>query len=468
MHKETKHITALIEKAAVDARKRFGDVAKADCSQKVKWPVVCEIGPGLEGAIACESKIGYVNGSAGELIYQGYDIFDLCAYSSFEEVSYLLLKGSLPTKSQLKSFTEKLVKYRYLPKTLRKTMSMSIEDMHPMAALRLGTHFMRQRLTWRDSYLAHTSEGAIASDEDSIPMEVAPFGERKAVYEFPQKRLMKPAGVQSADDAKSMDSCLHLVSGLATIAAAIARMRGHKMPVEPDASLSHAANFLYMMTGNKPTPEEERVMDVSLILHADHGMNASTFASMVVASTMSDVYLSVGAGISALSGPLHGGANEEVVTTLEHIGDAKSVSAWYARMRKKKKVIPGFGHRVYKTYDPRALILGPLVKSLAKKNKTVRPFLQTAEALEKKVVASLGKKKGIYPNVDFYSGMLYTCLGIPKEMFTPIFAVSRVSGWTARVNEYLKKNRIFRPRAMYTGEFGKKYTPIGRRRKKKS
>ena len=466
MHKKSEKITSIIEKAAKKARASADLDGSPAWTQKVKWPVTCEIGPGLEGAIACESRIGYVNGSDGELIYQGYDIFDLCAYSTYEEVSYLLLKGSLPTKKQLQRFNEKLIKYRYLPKTLRKTMSMSIEEMHPMAALRLGTHFMRQRLTWRDSELARSTEDAIASDEDSIPMEIPPFGEKRAIYEFPHRRMMKPRGVSSADDAASMDSCLHLISGLATMAAAISRMREGKMPVEPDDSLSHAANFLYMMTGKIPTPEEERVMDVALILHADHGMNASTFASMVVASTMSDVYLSVGAGISALNGPLHGGANEEVVRVLEEIGDASNVNAWYAKMTKKKKPIPGFGHRVYKTYDPRALILGPLVKSLAKKNKSVLPFLETAEALEKKVVSSLGEKKGVYPNVDFYSGMLYKCLGIPKEMFTPIFAVSRVAGWTARVNEYLKKNRIFRPRAVYTGEFGKKYTPIGRRKKK--
>lgn len=432
---------------------------------KVKWPINCIVGPGLEGAIAAETRIGYVNGSSGSLIYQGYDVFDLCENSTFEEVTYLLLNGHLPSKQQFEAFNKKLVEYRYLPNTLRRLMGMPLEDMHPMAALRLGNEFMRQRLSWRDSNLANADEigQMIASDEDSIAMETMPKGEKHAIYEFRQRNRAKPDGVWKRDNAESMDSCMHLVSGLATIAAAIARLREEKLPIEPDPELSHAGNLLYMMSGKRPTKEEERVMDIILILHADHGMNASTFAAMVVASTLSDFYLSVGAGIAALTGPLHGGANEHVLRTLEKIGSAKNVESWVSKELKNGRKVPGFGHRVYKTYDPRALVLGPLAKHLADSYESVLPLFKIAEKLESTVIEKLGAEKKIFPNVDFYSGLVYKCLGVPVEMFTVMFAVSRVSGWTARVHEYLQNNRIFRPRAMYIGELGKKYTPMSKR-----
>lgn len=435
---------------------------------KLNWPIECTVGPGLEGAIACETKIGYVNGSNGSLLYQGYDIFDLAAYSTFEEVSYLLLYGRLPNASQLSSFKEKLVEFRYLPNTLRRMMGVPLEEMRPMAGLRMGTDFMRQRLSWRDSDQARQNQvgRAIAADEDSIPMETMPMGEEHAIYEFKKMKLVRPDGVLKKDDAISMDSCLHLISGLATIAGAIARLRSDKLPIEPDPDLSHAGNFLYMMTGKKPSRMEERIMDIALILHADHGMNASTFASMVVASTMSDIYLSVGAGISALTGPLHGGANEAVIAMLDEIGDVDNVETWVDKTLKRGDKIPGFGHRVYKAYDPRSLILEPLAKELVAQNKDMLPTFKIAQKLESVVVDRLGKEKKVFPNVDFYSGLVYRGLGLPDEMFTPIFAVSRVSGWVARVNEYLNNNRIFRPRAMYTGPLDNKYIPVSKRTSK--
>ncbi|MBN2301682.1 MAG: citrate/2-methylcitrate synthase [Lentisphaerae bacterium] len=431
-------------------------------TDRVKWPITCIVGPGLEGAIACETKVGFVNGGEGSLIYQGYDIVDLCAFSSFEEVSYLLLHGQLPTRSQFKRFNNKLVECRFLPNTLRMMMSMRVEELHPMAALRFGENLMRQRRTWRDSESARPSpEDAIAADEDSIAMETRPRGEEHAIYEFKTHKQARPEDARKiSDDATSMEACAYLISGMATLTAAIARIRANRMPIEPDPSLSHAANFLYMMTGKRPSPEEERIMDVALILHADHGMNASTFSSMVVASTLSDIYFSIGAGLAALNGPLHGGANEQVVHVLREIGGEENVVGWYERARKKNAKIPGFGHRVYKTYDPRAVILKPLLDFVAGNNEEVLPLIKTARMLEKLVVEDLGKEKKIFPNVDFYSGLIYSCLGIPEEMFTPIFAVSRVAGWTARVHEYLKNNRIFRPRAMYIGEFNKKYIPV--------
>jgi len=468
MQENTDKITEIVLKAARKARAETRNTPEPKTVSKVAWPLDCTVGPGLEGAIACETKIGFVNGSRGELTYCGYDIFDLCAYSTFEEVSYLLIYGRLPTGKQLDVFKAKLVAARSLPHTLRMLMGFPLEQMHPMACLRLGTNLMRQRLTWKDSDAARPdSVEAIAADEDSIPMETQPMGEEKAIYEFKKKaKAARPADVPAeTEDAAGLKACIHLIAGLPTISAAVSRVHAHKLPIEPDPELGHAANFLYMMTGERPTAEQERIMDIALILHADHGMNASTFASMVVASTLSDVYFSIGSGIAALSGPLHGGANEAVLKMLEKIGHPDNVEAWFERAQRRKKKIMGMGHRVYKTYDPRARILGPLAKHVAKHDKDAALLLRIARKLEKLVVASLGKEKGIFPNVDFYSGIVYKSMGIHRNMFTPVFAVSRVAGWTARVHEYLKKNRIFRPRALYTGDFGKEYRPVAARDK---
>jgi len=453
-------ITELILAAARKAREETSNEPEPGLTQPVTWPLQCSVGPGLEGAIACESSVGYVNGSKGWLIYRGYDLFDLCAYSSFEEVCYLLLHGRLPRPAELLDMKRELVEYRYLPKTMRLLMNFPVEELNTMAALRLGTLLMRQKQTQRDHDAAKPSiDSAIGSDEDSIAMETQPRGFEKAVYEF-----ATPAELTTGtEEAAGITSCYRLISGVSTIAAAIARLRKGRLPIEPDPSLGHAANFLYMITGRRPTPIEERVMDIALILHADHGMNASTFASLVVASTLSDIYFSVGAGIAALNGPLHGGANELVVRTLESIGGAENVPAWFRQAREEKRRIMGFGHRVYKTYDPRARILGPLAKYLAAMTPDVQPLFATAEALEREVVATLGVEKRIFPNVDFYSGLVYRSLGIAPEMFTPVFAVSRVSGWTARVLEYLQHNRIFRPRAVYVGPMNLPFTPLDER-----
>jgi len=463
-HPKTREISELILRAAEKARRESGE-PEPELTRPVRWPVSCTVGPGLEGAIACESKVGYVNGSRGRLVYRGYDVFDLCAYSTFEEVSYLLLHGSLPTAGQLARFKSTLAQYRFLPHTMRHLMSFPVQEINAMAALRIGTSMMRQRLTWRDQEIARPApETAIGTDEDSIPMETAPTGEEHAIYEFKRRRRAKPKGVPPTQDAASdIESCCHLIAGLATLTAGIARLRQDRLPIEPEGALGHAANFLYMMTGRRPTPEEERVMDVALILHADHGMNASTFASMVVASTLSDIYWAVGSGIAALTGPLHGGANEQVLRQLRKIGSPEAVPAWFKRARAKKRRIMGFGHRVYKTYDPRARVLGPLAKHLAGRRPGMKNLFRTATALERKVVSTLGAEKRIFPNVDFYSGLVYGAMGLPPEIFTPIFAVSRVSGWTARVLEYLQNNRIFRPRAMYVGKLDKSYVPIHRR-----
>ncbi len=460
-------ITDIILKAAEKARHETSNEPEPKVTGPTSWPIDCTVGPGLEGAIACESKVGYVNGAKGWLIYRGYDIFDLCAHSNFEEVSYLLLHGELPSRKQFEEFNTKLIKYRHLNKSLRLLVGFPVESMSAMSALRLGTNMMRQEFTYLDAEGNAPVKGeAIASDEDSIAMETIPSGGKSATYEFriakKLKSMRKRKGSKTSsriDDGSSIDTCYHLISGVATITAAISRLHQGLIPLEPDPKLSHAGNLLYMLTGEKPDPVAERIMDVALILHADHGMNASTFASMVVASTLSDFYFSIGSGIAALNGPLHGGANEEVMKMLRQIGSIENVTPWLDKNMQAKKKITGFGHRVYKAYDPRARILEPLAEFLAGENRNVKNEFEIARKLEAEVLDRMGRERKIFPNVDFYSGIVYSALGIRSEMFTPIFAVSRVSGWTARILEYQENNRIFRPRAIYTGDFNKEYIP---------
>lgn len=455
----------IILEAAEKARAEIPDhdeKAENKYTQSVDWPVKCTVGPGLEGAIACESKIGYVNGSKGWLIYRGFNIFDLAANCTYEEVCYLLLHGNLPNQQELEEFKTHLASYRYLNQTLRMVMNFPIETMNAMAALRMGTNLMRQEFTFLDRESGKPGlDSAIGADEDSIPMETIPQGFPSAVYEFEHyQRVNQNQDEATLEDASSIEAAYHLIAGVSTLTAAISRIRRGRMPVEPDPTLGHAANLLYMMTGRKPTPLEERVMDISLILHADHGMNASTFAAMVVASTLSDVYFSVGSGIAALNGPLHGGANEKVLYTLQEIGREDQVKPWLKEKLANKEKIMGFGHRVYKAYDPRARILSPLAEILVRNNPEAEALFKVASTLETEMVGRVGETKKIFPNVDFYSGLVYGSLGIDPSMFTSIFAVSRVAGWTARVLEYLQRNRIFRPRAIYVGELHEKVQPI--------
>lgn len=464
-HTKTKELTDLVLEAQRKAYKETDSEPEPQLTKKIDWPIECLVGPGLEGAIACESKIGYVNGQKGWLIYRGYDIFDLCAHSTYEEVCYLLLFGELPTENQLSNFKSELVESQPRPETLRGLFSFPLEKMSAMALLRVGTNFLRQEFTYEDKLAYQKKHDKVyATDEDSIPMETKPMGEEHAIYEFKKKKRKKAApGVDGLHSAIGLKSCYNLISGVAAITASVARLHRGAFPVEPKPELSYAGNLLYMINGTEPSPAEERIMDMSLILHADHGMNASTFAAMVVASTLSDLYFSVGSGISALNGPLHGGANERVLHMLRDIGGKENVAKWYKKKSENKEKIMGFGHRVYKAYDPRARVLQPIAEYLSNQDPETKKMYDTAATLEKEVVSSLGSKKGIFPNVDFYSGLVYHSLGIPVESFTPIFAVSRVSGWISRVMEYLENNRIFRPRAMYTGTFNKEYLPIDKR-----
>jgi citrate synthase len=234
-------------------------------------------------------------------------------------------------------------------------------------------------------------------------------------------------------------------------------------PLDPDPSLSHAADFLRMLTGRRPDALGERLMDISLILHADHGMNASTFTSMVTNSSLSDMYSTVVAGIGSLKGPLHGGANEQVLYMLDEIGSPENVEPWFRKARGEGRKIMGIGHRVYKALDPRARILGPLAELMAEIHPELRRTCETAKKLEEVVGATMSQDKKLFPNVDFWSGIVYRGMEIEPAMFTPIFAVSRVAGWTARVLEYHADNRIFRPRAAYQGPLTAEYLPMEKR-----
>ncbi|HEX9654495.1 MAG TPA: citrate synthase/methylcitrate synthase [bacterium] len=411
-------IDDLIRQAAIKAAQETNDEPEPGMTKEPVWPVEIKIGKGLEGAIANATKIGYVNGAKGWLVYRGFNCFDLAEKSTYEETAYLLLFGKLPSATELQDFNQRLNDHRRVPqRVLQVLQSVMAPYTHPMSAMQAGV-----------SILANL-------DEDTNDTSVA----------------------------RETEIAIKLIAQLATIAAAIARIRQGMAPLAPNLDLSHAGNFLYMMTGQKPDEFTERAMDLALILHADHGMNASTFTTMVVNSSLSDMYSSVVAGLGSLKGPLHGGANEQVIYTLQEIGSPEKVKSWYLKTRESKRKIMGFGHRVYKAYDPRARIFGPIAKLMAERNPAIRSLYETAAELERAVCSELSAEKKIFPNVDYFSGIIYSAMGIEPAMFTTIFAVSRVAGWAARALEYLADNRLFRPRAGYIGPIKAEYVAIGKR-----
>ncbi|HOE10647.1 MAG TPA: citrate synthase/methylcitrate synthase [bacterium] len=414
-------INGIVRQAAEKAAQETNDEPEPTLVGELNWPITCELRPGLEGAIACGTKIGYVNGSKGWLIYRGIHIFELAEKSSFEETSYLLLYGKLPTRKDLDNFRIKLAGYMPIDETvlavLKRSPTARVRDTHPMTALGLCVLVL--------GMLDEKAEDTTVENEREIVIK--------------------------------------LIAQIATITGMIARLRSGRDPVEPEPSLSHAANLLYMMTGERPSAVAERIMDISLILHADHGMNASTFSAMVINSSLANAYATISGAIGSLKGSLHGGANERVLYDMEEIGSVDNVEAWFQKARESKRKIMGFGHRVYKAYDPRARILGPLAGKMAENNREIKRVYDIAKKLDEIVCAELGVEKKVFPNVDFYSGIVYRALGIHAAMFTPIFAASRISGWGARFLEYLENNRIFRPRAVYTGPVREEYTPIDRR-----
>jgi len=369
---------------------------------------------GLEGVSAAISSITQINGEEGVLIYRGIPIEVMAEKSSYEETSYFLIYGELPTKKELGGFTEELKEYRKLNSKEKDYITKLPKEGHPMDALKTCV-----------SYLGM---------EDPPPP-----GEKQTIEGF-------------------LKNGKKIIAKIPSFVAAFNRVRNDKEIVPADDSLSHAGNFLWMLRGEKPSEEAEKILDLAIVLHADHGMNASTFSCYVTSSTLSDMYSTIVSGIGTLRGPLHGGANERVVAMLEEIGSPDKAEGYILNALKEHKKIMGFGHRVYKAYDPRAKIL----KDYAKKLSEERNLIATAIEVEEVMLGKLSDK-GIYPNVDFYSGFAYKSIGIPTDFYTPIFAISRVAGWVAHAVEYRKRNRIFRPRAIYHGPINIQYTPIEER-----
>ncbi|HEY9609061.1 citrate synthase [Allocoleopsis sp.] len=376
---------------------------------------VCEYRPGLEGIPVAQSSISYVDGQKGILEYRGIRIEELASKSTFLETSYLLIWGELPTKEELDAFEYEIRHRRRIKYRIRDMMKCFPETGHPM---------------------------------DALQASAAALG-----LFYSKRALDNPDYIREA--------VVRLLAKIPTMVAAFKQMRKGNDPVQPNDDLDYSANFLYMLNEQKPDPLAARIFDVCLTLHAEHTMNASTFSAMVTASTLTDPYAVVASAVGTLAGPLHGGANEEVITMLEEIGSVDNVRSYVEDCVQRKAKIMGFGHRVYKVKDPRATILQNLAEQLFEKFGHDK-YYDIAVALEQAVEEKLGHK-GIYANVDFYSGLVYRKLGIPTDLFTPIFAIARVAGWLAHWKEQLEENRIFRPTQIYTGVHSVDYHPIEQR-----
>lgn len=376
-------------------------------------PVQRTFKEGLEDVVATTSGICYIDGERGVLAYRGIDIHELAEKSSFEEVAFLLWHGRLPREGELKELKARLSAERPLPDQALKLLGQLAQKASPMEALRT----MVSALSMFDP-----------ETEDNSP---------------------------EANLRKS----IRLTAQFATIVAAYERQRNGQKPVPPDQSLDHAANFLYMMTGKPPDEVAARAMDVILVLHADHELNASTFAGRVTAATLSDIYSAITSAVGALKGPLHGGANEAVMRMLLEIGEADKAEAYIMNALAQKKKISGFGHRVYRTEDPRATHLREMSRRLGERVGNTKWY-----EMSRKIEEVMMREKGLNPNVDFYSASTYYSLGIAVDLYTPIFAVSRISGWTAHILEQYEHNRLIRPRAEYTGPpYPQPYLPMEKR-----
>ena len=369
---------------------------------------------GLEGIVVARSELCAIDGEKGILVYRGYDIRDLAEHASYEEVAYLLLRGELPSGEELEAFKEALAEARSVSGEGCQVVDLSVADGAPMEMLR--------------SAVSATS------------------------FDDPDK--------ESNDEDANQRKAIRLIAKIPTLIARYQRRREGKEPVDPDPELDYAANFLYMLRGEQPSEEEARTFDVAMILHADHEMNASTFTARVIASTLSDMHSAVTGAIGALKGPLHGGANEQVMRTLESIRNPDGVEEEVRRRLEQKQRIMGFGHRVYKTMDPRAAILKEHSRMLSEQADGSEPnWFDMSERMER-VVAD---EKGLYPNVDFYSASTYHYLGIPTDLFTTLFVASRVVGWAAHVIEQHRDNRLIRPNSDYVGPPRREY-PVPQRR----
>jgi citrate synthase len=367
---------------------------------------------GLEGVVAAESAIGDVDGVNGVLIYQGLNIHDLAEHSTFEEVVFLLWHGRLPKRAELDALRTELAANRKLPEEVLSLIRQFPRDAEPMDALRTAV-----------STLAFYDEGS--------------------------RDLSREGALRTAT---------RLTAQLPVVVATFERLRNGQEPIEPKAGLNIASNFLYMLKGEVPAERDAHIFDVCLILHADHELNASTFTARVIAGTLADMYGAVTGAIAALSGPLHGGANTNVMKMLLEIGSPDNAEEWLQDALASKKKIMGFGHRVYKTEDPRSVWLRRFSREIGEAKGETR-WIEILDKLRELMFA----EKKLYPNVDYYSGSAYYLMGIPLDLFTPIFAVSRISGWTGHILEQYANNRLIRPRAEYIGPRDVPYVPIDER-----
>jgi citrate synthase len=376
-----------------------------------------EFRPGLEDVPAARSAVSFIDGKRARLEYRGIPVEVLARESNYEETAWLLLKGELPTQRQLADFDEELRARRKLHYRLKDLIRCMPATGHPMDALQAST---------------------------------------AALGMYAPTRSV-------SDPAANWEATLRLLAALPSLAAAFARVRQGAEILDPRPDLDHAANFYYMLFEREPTPAVRKVLDASLIVHAEHTMNASTFTARVTGSALANPYAVISSAIGTLSGPLHGGANEEALAQFEAIGGPEKVQAWLdAKLADDPKFkIMGLGHRVYKVKDPRANVVQELAEHVFAETNRPKNY-ETALELER-VAAGIYGPKGVYPNVDFYSGVVYQALGIPTDLFTPIFAVARVAGWLAHWHEQLVGNRIFRPEQIYVGKTDVPYVPLEKR-----
>ena len=375
--------------------------------------------PGLEDVVATRSSICYIDGEKGKLLYRGISIDELAEMSTFEETAFLLLYNHLPNDRELKQFTTLMGKQRNLPLSVQEAIKRFPVGMHPMLALQSAITLLQ-------------GEDFYADDVSS-----------------PHHNLKR---------------AVSLIAKVPTIVAAFERCRNGEDPFPPVARFSHAENFLFMLNGVPPDPYAGKVLDKCFILMAEHTLNASTFTARVIGSTNASVYSAVSGAVGALSGSLHGGANERALRMLYSIGSPDNVEKFVDEMADAKKKIMGIGHRIYKTVDPRAPILKSYIPELVKRigGEEFKQLYEIALALEKEVEVKLAHKK-IYPNVDYYSAVVMEILGIPVDLFTPVFAISRVVGWAAHWNEQVEANRIYRPVQEYIGDLNRPYVPMENR-----
>jgi len=374
-----------------------------------------ELRPGLADVPVAESAISFIDGKRARLEYRGIAVEALARESCFEETAWLLLKGDLPTQRQLADFDDQLRHRRRIKYKLNDLIKCLPETGHPMYALQASIAAMGMFYPARDV-----------------------------------------TNVQS-----NWDSVVRLVAKMPTVVAAFHRLRFGDEAIKPRDDLDHAANFYYMLFEREPSPAIRKIIDACLILHAEHTMNASTFSGRVTGSTLANPYTVISSAIGTLTGPLHGGANEEVLDMLEEIGSVENVRPWVEDAVAKKKKIMGFGHRVYKVKDPRATVLQELAEHVFAE--TGRPKIYDVAVEMERVAAGILGPKGIYPNVDFYSGIVYQALKIPRDLFTPIFAIARVAGWLSHWLEQLHNNKIYRPEQIYVGKTDVTYVPLEKR-----